>query len=122
VPIHDEKPAERADGLWEKLGERTIDVMADGCFCLAQLWDSAWEEGGGDTSITRFDAMDEATLESLYRNADFLHSYTLDTISPALQGDDHQTGGERRKSDPGRANDEPAPSHRRRRDRRTVTA
>jgi hypothetical protein len=85
VPIQEEKPAARAKAMWQKLGERTIDVMSDGCSCLAQLWDSAWQEGDGDTNIAQFDAIDEATLEGLYRNPDFLHSYTLDTIGTILQ-------------------------------------
>lgn len=85
VPLQEEKPAARAKAMWQKLGERTIDVMSDGCSCLAQLWDSAWQEGGGDTNIAQFDAIDEATLEGLYRNPDFLHSYTLDTIGTILQ-------------------------------------
>lgn len=86
VPLQDEKPAQRAPAMWSKLGDRTMDVMSDGCLCLAQLWDSAWKDGGGDTNITQFDAIDEATLEGLYRNPEFLRSFTLDTIGPALAG------------------------------------
>jgi hypothetical protein len=86
VPIQDEKPSVRVGGLWEKLGDRTMDVMADGCFCLAQLWDSAWKEGNGDTNVTAFDQIDEETLEALYRSTDFLTSYKLDTIGPILKG------------------------------------
>ncbi|MDB5408073.1 MAG: hypothetical protein JWL84_2985 [Rhodospirillales bacterium] len=93
LPVADEKPAQRAVEMWRTLGSRTIDVMADGCFCLAELWDSAWKEGGGDTSVTRFDAVDEATLERLYRNPEFLRSYTLKTIEPVLQAALPQNGG-----------------------------
>jgi len=64
--------------------------MADGCFCLAQIWDSAWKEGKGDVSMTSFDTIDEATLEDLYRNPDFLKSYTLNTIGPVLGGGEVQ--------------------------------
>jgi hypothetical protein len=90
VPIEDEKPSVRAGGLWEKLSDRTIDVMADGCFCLAQIWDSAWKEGKGDVNVTSFDTIDEKTLEGLYRNPDFLKSYTLNTIGPVLGGGEPQ--------------------------------
>ena len=45
-----------------------IKVMADGCVCLAQLWDSAWEEGGGDRTIHDFNSIDETRLERLYQN------------------------------------------------------
>jgi hypothetical protein len=86
VPLQDEKPSARARDLWEKLGDRTIDVMADGCFALAQIWDSAWKEGNGDANITTFDQIDEATLEGLYRSSAFLTSYKLDTIGPVLKG------------------------------------
>lgn len=84
LPVQQEKPSVRAETLWRTLGQPTIAVMADGCFCLAQLWDSAWQEGGGDTRITSFDAIDQATLEGLYRNPAFLKSYTLDAIGPVL--------------------------------------
>lgn len=90
VPVQAEKPSVRAEALWQNLGARTIDVMADGCFCLAQLWDSAWREGGGDKTITRFDPTDETALEALYRDPDFLHSYSLDMIEPVLRGDADQ--------------------------------
>ena len=42
--------------------------MADGCICLAQLWDSAWKEGGGDTRISDLGEIDQAGLEKLYQN------------------------------------------------------
>jgi len=86
VKVEDQKPAARADALWKTLGKDTIKVMADGCICLAQLWDSAWKEGGGDTTITALGAIDETVLEPIYQDPDFLHSYTLNTIGPVLQG------------------------------------
>jgi hypothetical protein len=86
VKVQDEKPAERADAMWESLGEDTISVMADGCICLAQLWDSAWQEGNGDLTINSLGAIDETVLEHLYQNRDFLPSHTLDTIGQLLQG------------------------------------
>jgi hypothetical protein len=86
LPLQDEKPSERAPAMWERLGDRTIEIMAAGCLRLAQLWESAWREGDGDSQITRYDAIDEDTLAALYRNPDFLHSYTLDTIGNFLKG------------------------------------
>jgi hypothetical protein len=80
-----QKPAARADAMWKVLGADTIKVMADGCIRLAQLWDSAWQEGGGDTTIHALDAIDEKTLGELYQNPDFLPSFTLNTIGPVLQ-------------------------------------
>jgi hypothetical protein len=78
------KPASRADALWKKFGTATINVMADGCVCLAQLWDSAWQEGDGDTSIRSATAIPQERLEALYQNPNFLPSHTLDSISPLL--------------------------------------
>jgi hypothetical protein len=80
------KPASRADGLWKKFGAATINVMADGCVCLAQLWDSAWREGNGDTSIRSAAAIPQQRLEALYQDPNFLPSHTLDTIGPVLLG------------------------------------
>ena len=78
------KPAPRADALWKKFGAATINVMADGCVCLAQLWDSAWQEGDGDTSIRSATAIPQERLEALYQDPNFLPSHTLDTIGPLL--------------------------------------
>ena len=86
VRVQDQKPASRADAMWRSLGDDTIKVMADGCVCLARLWDSAWEEGGGDRTIRDFDPINETRLEQLYQNPDFLPSYTIDTIGPLLRG------------------------------------
>jgi hypothetical protein len=80
------KPAARADALWKKFGGGTINVMADGCLCLATLWDSAWQEGGGDAMKPVAAAISQARLEQLYQNPDFLPSHTLDTIGPLLSG------------------------------------
>ena len=86
LPLQEDKPSERAPAMWEQLGERTIEIMAAGCLRLAQLWESAWKEGDGDSQITRYDAIDEETLAGLYRNPDFLRSYTLDSIGDILRG------------------------------------
>src|SRR5262249_34736864 len=66
--VQDEKPAGRADAMWESLGEDTIRVMGDGCICLAQIWDSAWQEGNGDTTINSLAAIDETVLSNLYQD------------------------------------------------------
>jgi hypothetical protein len=83
----DEKPAARADAMWTALGVDTIGVMADGAICLAQLWDSAWQEGGGDEHIRDLDEISEQALETLYQDPNFLPSRTLNTIGPLLLGE-----------------------------------
>ena len=79
-------PSQRADALWQPFGEDTIKVMADGAVCLAQLWDSAWREGGGDNTIRDLGEIDQSTLEMLYQNPQFLPSKTLDQIGAILKG------------------------------------
>jgi hypothetical protein len=86
VKVEGQKPAARADALWDVLGEDTIKVMADGAISLAQLWDSAWKEGGGDSTIHDLGEIDQSRLETLYQNPKFLPSMTLDRIGPVLKG------------------------------------
>ena len=93
VKVRDQKPAAQADALWKSLGEDTIKVMADGCICLAQIWDSAWAEGDGNSNIRSLGEIDEASLERLYQNPNFLPSHTLDTIGPILTGAPAAAGG-----------------------------
>lgn len=85
VNVQELKPAGQADALWEELGIDTITVMTNGCLCLAQLWDSAWQQGNGDNTIDSLAAIDESVLEELYKNRDFLPSHTLNTIDPLLK-------------------------------------
>jgi hypothetical protein len=79
-------PKDIAAGLWDKFGTDTIDVMAEGCRCLAMLWDSAWKEGGGDATIKKLGALDEASLAQIYQDRTFMPSKTLDQIEPILEG------------------------------------
>lgn len=99
VKVQNEKPAARADALWEVLGEDTTNVMANGCLCLAQLWDSAWQEGNGDSTIDSLAAIDETILEQLYQNRDFLPSHTLNTIGPLLQGKSVRSSPKKRRKE-----------------------
>jgi hypothetical protein len=112
VKVQDDKPAARADALWSSLGDDTIDVMADGCFCLAQLWDSAWEEGNGDLTVNSLGAISEADLEHLYQNPNFLPSHTLDTIGPLLQGAPAPAAGGHQPARPRARTHAPAQAHR----------
>jgi hypothetical protein len=84
IKVEDEKPKDVAESLWKQFGDDTMAVMADGCLCLAQIWESAWVEGDGDSNITKLGAISEETLETIYQNPDFMPSHTLDTISSVL--------------------------------------
>jgi hypothetical protein len=68
----------RLQQMWEALGERTADCVADGCLRLAALWASAWKEGGGEhVPDAKLAAVDKGTLSKLYRDKTFVPSLTL---------------------------------------------
>src|ERR1700733_10158910 len=100
LPIQEEKPSARASALWTSLGDGTMDVMADGCFTLAQIWDSAWEEGSGDNTMAKTVAVSETALERLYQDPDFMPSHTLDTISTVLEATSVSAASSRRPGAP----------------------
>jgi hypothetical protein len=77
------KPA--AEALWKKFGDSTIRVLGAGALLLADLWDSAWKEGGGDKKIRSSAAIPAARLAAIYQNRSFLRSYTLPSIGKALK-------------------------------------
>ena len=67
------------DGLWSAFGEKTAVLMAGGALTLAPLWEAAfkvagvkWNEGA--------QAMDEKALATIYQDASFVPSLTLDKI------------------------------------------
>lgn len=70
-------PAGRADALWESLGDRALDLLADGAGTLAMLWDAAWEAGRGDQTSFQRTAVPEGDLRALYFDKDFLPSRRL---------------------------------------------
>lgn len=85
------KPKPIADALWEAFGDRTIKIMADGCWTLALLWASAWAEGqaiakaAGTAGVTKLDAIPTEKLAALYKDPQFLPSVTLDRIAKVLK-------------------------------------
>jgi hypothetical protein len=70
---------ERVPHMWDVLGERTMDVVAAGCRCLAILWQSAWVEGKGNANIpaNRLKAMRRDVLMRLYNDPEFLPARRL---------------------------------------------
>lgn len=73
--------------LWKEFGVDTVRVMSYGCRLLALLWESAWAEGDGDTTITTLSASRPQDLAALYDRKDFLPSYLLTEIGAALGGE-----------------------------------
>lgn len=72
--------------LWEKFGDDTVKVMADGCHHLALLWESAWAEGNGERTMKDLDAAEQKDLIALYDKKTFLQSFLLTQIGPQLKG------------------------------------
>lgn len=74
------------DKLWEKFGEATVTVLADGVRTLATLWESAWILGDGDHRVPagQLQPIDRATLQHLYESPDFVPSLDLDHIGRVL--------------------------------------
>jgi hypothetical protein len=73
------------DKMWDDLGERTAKAMALGIRYLAMIWESAWEQGGGariaDSALVK---VDPDNIRELYLNTDFMRSFSLSQIGPAL--------------------------------------
>lgn len=75
----DSKGREQLQAMWNRLGERTVNCMADGALCLATIWESAWQEGGGPSNVRdeQLVAIDRNTLVALYSTSSFLQSRWL---------------------------------------------
>jgi hypothetical protein len=62
----------RANRLWQHLGPRTIDRLADGARTLAVIWQSAWNEADGEKlPASRIKAQPENALRTLYLDKTF---------------------------------------------------
>jgi hypothetical protein len=83
-------PKARSERLWanQTIPEATIASLADSVRLLAVLWETAWEQGGGDdlpqSAIREFT---EDELEAVYRNEN-------ETFVPSLSLDDMAENGD----------------------------
>jgi len=69
------------DALWAALGKDTIDVVAESAMYLAEIWESAWLEGGGENiGWNHMVAVPHATLVKLYKSKTFLPSNYLEDM------------------------------------------
>src|ERR1019366_4997810 len=84
VPIKKLPAKDVAAHLWSQFGTATINLMADGARILSMLWDSAWNEGGGTSSMAGTGKISQAALKKLYIQPKFLESFTLAQIEPVL--------------------------------------
>jgi len=84
----------RAAYMWQVLGERTVETMADGCLVLAMLWQNAWSLGHGEAIADgQLGPVDKSTLMELYNDADFLPAMRLKEMADAGIGVAEAAGG-----------------------------
>jgi hypothetical protein len=78
----------RSERLWEKLGPRTIQCIADGALTLTMLWESAWRQGnGGQFPNSKLKALSKTTLRNLCIGSKIAPSRTLkEFISEQILG------------------------------------
>jgi hypothetical protein len=72
----------QAKALWDQLGPQIVAIMADGCYCLAVLWESAWFAGGGKDQFGDNDlkAVPRPYLKKLYSSREFLPDRSLEEM------------------------------------------
>jgi hypothetical protein len=68
------------DNLWNVLGQKTIENIAEGSRVMAILWESAWENGKGNQHFQNHDLvnLDEKELKVKYMDDAFVPSFSLD--------------------------------------------
>jgi hypothetical protein len=71
----------RSDDLWDELGRKTIDCLADGVRTLAMLWSSAWKEAA--VAAPPATALDRDTLLAICTDDDFARSMYLPALRAA---------------------------------------
>ena len=71
--------------LWEGFGRDTIKSMQGGAHLIAQLWESAWVAGGGDSNVKDPGALSHEDAMAIVTPADFLPSMTVGKIGAALK-------------------------------------
>jgi len=73
-----EEGGQRIAHMWDVLGERTITCLSAGSLRLAEIWESAWKEGGGQhVPGNTLREVDQEALMALYNDRDFVKSKWL---------------------------------------------
>jgi hypothetical protein len=67
--------AHRLPHMWSVLKDRSIECMAEGTLYLAEMWQSAWREGGGDQiPHSKLKAQSRSALRNLYLKKTWVES------------------------------------------------
>lgn len=78
---------EAPDQLWNRHGEATVALLAEGARSLALIWESAWLQGEG--KISNLGAVKPEQLSAKYLDKEWAPSKTLDHIAPLLSTSDN---------------------------------
>jgi hypothetical protein len=76
--------SQRTREMWLQLGAATLQNMAAGALCLAELWESAWKKGQGGSLVPQGGPtapIPQATLRTLYNDPTFAPSAWLKDMS-----------------------------------------
>jgi hypothetical protein len=84
VRFHGPRKA-RIEDFWKKFGSKTIKAMQAGTQLLAVLWESAWEQGGGENAIRSAKALSEDEAMAICADRDFLPSLPVGGIGAKLK-------------------------------------
>jgi hypothetical protein len=82
--VNGSSKSEILEMLFTKFGGRTVKVMSFGCRHLARLWESAWAEGRGESTIGEAAASTQPALAEIYNKHDFVQSFLLTEIGTHL--------------------------------------
>ncbi len=74
-----------SDALWKAFGTATIKVMQDGAHLLAVLWESAWNQGGGETKVRSTAALTQKQAMAIVSDENFCPSMSVDAIHSILK-------------------------------------
>ncbi len=73
----DESHAKNGERLWDKFQKETLDVMSEGAYLLAQIWQSTWDQAGDKKHVPTA-AISQEVLAAIYKDKTFLRSMNLD--------------------------------------------
>lgn len=82
---HGDAKAGRAEFFWKRFGTKTIRVMQDGTHLIALLWESAWQQGNGETQVKSVAALTKTQAMKICADADFVPSLFVDQIKTVLK-------------------------------------
>jgi len=79
---HHDGGSKRTKYMWETLKKPTIDNMVQGAIYLAELWQAAWREGGGNSiGNSHLKKISKSKLKALYNKKSFLEAQWLHEMS-----------------------------------------